>query len=160
MDVSAMFPGNYLKEADLKAREILVTMKDIKHEEVGPRKDPKYVLYFNESDRGLVLNKTNATNISNIYGVETAGWMGKQIILFPATTDFQGQVTPCIRVKGPTMGSKLVGTGTISDASKVSGNNGSEPAAVSTPPAPSGETPPPPTGDAFARADLDDEIPF
>ena len=154
MEVNAMFPGNYLKEPDLKAREVLVTMREIKHEEVGQRKDPKYVLYFAESDRGLVLNKTNATNISNIYGVETAGWMGKQVILFPSTTPFQGEVVACIRVKGPTMGSKLVGG--VADAS---GTAVLESEAQIPPGTHLGETPPAPTHDAFA-ADLGDEIPF
>ena len=118
------------EEPDLKSREITVTMTHIKQEEVGKEKDLKYVLYFKEADRGLVLNKTVSAVIAGYFGIETAGWMGKQIILFPTTTEAFGEIKPCIRVKSVAMASQLVGSGTIDAAP---GNGGLEPAAPSTP---------------------------
>jgi hypothetical protein len=53
------------------------------------------------SQKQLVLNKTHARTIAAAYGVDTSGWSGRPIILYRSTTEFQGEVVACIRVKVP-----------------------------------------------------------
>jgi hypothetical protein len=53
------------------------------------------------SQKPLVLNKTSAKTIAAAYGADTSGWIGKPIILYGSTTEFQGEVVACIRVKEP-----------------------------------------------------------
>lgn len=97
--INDAFPSNYLKAADLKGRNVTVTMDRVEFEVLGDNK--KLILYFEGKDRGLVLNKTNANNIANAYGDDTDDWIGKQIVLFEAMVDFQGRTVPAIRVRMP-----------------------------------------------------------
>lgn len=98
MRVSEAFPSNYVKAADLRGNNARVVIDRVKIEEIGD--DRKPVLYFQGKEKGLVLNKTNANNISVLYGDDMEEWQGKEIILFPAMVDFQGRTVEAIRVRG------------------------------------------------------------
>ncbi|HEC61932.1 MAG TPA: hypothetical protein ENI27_06715 [bacterium] len=98
-DIMNAFPSDYLKEADLMGSPKTFTMVSVSVEKVGD--DTKPVVHFQEDARGLVLNKTNANTISDVYGRETDDWTGKKIELYPHTTEFQGHMVPCIRVRKP-----------------------------------------------------------
>lgn len=97
--INEAFPSNYLKAADLKGRNALVTMDRAEFEKIGD--DDKLVLYFKGKDKGMVLNKTNASNIAMAYGDETEDWRDQQIVLFEAMVDFQGKTVAAIRVRMP-----------------------------------------------------------
>jgi hypothetical protein len=47
----------------------------------------------------LLLNKTNAKTIAQMYGNNPAQWVGKLITLFPSTTSVGGEEKDCIRVR-------------------------------------------------------------
>ena len=79
MNILDTFPSAYLKASDLKGKRVTLTMRDVSIEVMG--EDRKPVLYFHGTDRGLALNKTNASIIVEMYGPETDEWMGKQIII-------------------------------------------------------------------------------
>lgn len=97
MRIGEAFPSNYIRAADLQGRDVLVTMADVKMEDIGS--DHKPVLYFKGKEKGLVLNKTNGAMISELYGDDTDAWFGKPIGLYPTKTDFQGKRVDAIRVK-------------------------------------------------------------
>ena len=97
MNINEAFPSNYLKAADLQGREATVRIDRVEFEKVG--EDTKPVLYFQGKDRGIVLNKTNATNISAAYTQETNNWIGKSVTLFTAWVDFNGKSTEAIRIR-------------------------------------------------------------
>jgi hypothetical protein len=97
MDITQAFPSDFLKAADLQGREVTVTMAGVQMEKLGDEEKP--VLFFEGKDRGLVLNKTNANTIIDMFGPETKDWAGKRVIIFPTQTDFQGRQVACIRVK-------------------------------------------------------------
>jgi arabinogalactan endo-1,4-beta-galactosidase len=98
--INDAFPSNYLKAADLKGRNALVTMDRTEFEKIGD--DRKLILYFEGKDKGMVLNKTNANNIALAYGDDTDEWNGKEIVLFEAMVDYQGKTVAAIRVRAPT----------------------------------------------------------
>lgn len=50
-------------------------------------------------DLPLLLNKTNAKTIAQLYGKRPADWVGKWIALYPTTTEVGGETRDCIRVK-------------------------------------------------------------
>lgn len=99
MRISTAFPSNYLRAADLQGRTIRVTIDKVNMEDIGG--DTKPVLYFEGKEKGMVLNKTNANNISFAYGDDTDDWTGGEIDLFSAMVDFQGKSVEAIRVKVP-----------------------------------------------------------
>lgn len=97
MNINETFPSNFLKAADLQGAQPTVTISHVKIEDIG--EDRKPVLYFVGKDKGIVLNKTNATNISDAYGPETDDWTGKKVTLFTAWVDFQGRSVEAIRIR-------------------------------------------------------------
>ncbi len=90
------FPSQYLKVTDLQGRRVTVTMRMVSMEDVGDGQKP--VLYFANKEKGLVLNKTNATEIADRYGPNPSAWTGHVIELYPARVDFQGRKVEAIRV--------------------------------------------------------------
>jgi arabinogalactan endo-1,4-beta-galactosidase len=99
MNINDQFPSKFLKAADLNGGEVMVTIKDCIVETIGEDKRP--VLYFAGKDKGVVLNKTNATNISEAYTPDTDEWIGKKVILYCAFVDFQGRSVESIRIRKP-----------------------------------------------------------
>lgn len=99
MRISSAFPSQYLKASDLNGRRVQVRMGHVQVEDIGG--DSRPVLYFQGAQKGMVLNKTNANTISIAYGDDTDHWSGQVIELFEAMVDFQGKVTPAIRVFVP-----------------------------------------------------------
>lgn len=102
-NIQDAFPSKYLKASDLNGREPIVTIKGVKYEAVGRDKEMKAVVYFKGKDKGIVLNKTNATKITKIVGSsETDDWRGHQIKLYSTETEFGGETVECIRIKPAT----------------------------------------------------------
>jgi hypothetical protein len=101
MNINEVFPSKFLKAADLGGATPTVTIDQVKMEDIGD--DRRAVVYFVGKDKGVVLNKTNATNISEAYGPDTDGWTGKKVTLFTAWVDFQGKSMEAIRIRRPDM---------------------------------------------------------
>ena len=100
MKISEAFAGNYLKAADLPQPRLL-TMQTVTQETLGDQKELKLVVRFHGEQRGLVLNKVNALEISAWYGDDSDRWTGQPVELFATTTFFSGRQVPCIRVRRP-----------------------------------------------------------
>ncbi len=101
--LSEIFPSKYLSAADLNEQDLIVTIQGVepvrlKGRDGGPD-ETKLVAHFHGQEKGLLLNKTNAQTIANLYGDETDDWIGERITLFPTTVQFQGQMTEAIRVR-------------------------------------------------------------
>jgi len=99
MDINKMIESKYLKAIDLddEMTTMVIDRLDIAEFEQGA----KPVLFFEREGRGLVLNKTNTRAIGTAYGYETDAWIGKRVILFRTTVNFQGSRIDAIRVKIP-----------------------------------------------------------
>lgn len=150
MRISAAFPSDYLKAADLAGRNIRVTMSHVEMKDIGD--DHKPVLYFVGKEKGIVLNKTNSNNIGAAYGDETDAWKGKDIVLYPAMVDFQGRSVEAIRVRPPNAAERATN---VTGGNITTGNgNGRQKAAQTEH---HSEINPPPHGNADR---IDDDIPF
>ena len=80
MKISAAFPSKYLKCADLSGKPWDMKIRTIALEDLGQGndKEEKPVVYFVNAQKGLVLNKTNATTIAKVYGDDTGGHNGNR----------------------------------------------------------------------------------
>jgi len=85
-----------MKADDLNGRTAKHTIVGCTAEVVG--EDKRLVLAFSDNDRPLVLNKTNANSLAELYGPETGAWEGNAIKLVPSTTSYQGKMVKCIRI--------------------------------------------------------------
>ena|SRR5215813_6190089 len=98
MHINKMITSAYLRAADIETDSLTLTIDDLRQEEVGQQKDLKYVLYFSEVTKGLVLNATNINTIGKLHGNETDDWIGKPITLFVTTVNMNGESKEAIRV--------------------------------------------------------------
>ncbi len=104
MKFDDMFPGKFLKAADLNGNPVKATIERVELQDVagqGKEHDYKPVLFFQGKQKGLVLNKTNAQAIVGAYGEDTEAWRGKELEIYPDKTPFQGKIVDCIRVRIP-----------------------------------------------------------
>jgi len=100
MNINNLFPSKYLKSGDLE-EDLTLTIKSIIQENIGQgeKQEVKPILYFSETEKGMVLNKTNANTISSLYGPETDAWPGKRITVFATEVDFAGKQTLALRIR-------------------------------------------------------------
>ncbi len=94
-----MFP--YLEGEEIKGNLLTLTILDMRTEELKSHKgakEKKEVLYFKETKKGFVLNKTNAKRIAQMYGGTTGQWEGKQITLTTEEVQAFGEVHNALRV--------------------------------------------------------------
>ena len=99
INMNDAFPSKWMKSDDIQGK-MRVTIKTVTMEHIGDD-DTKPVVWFNEYAKGMVLNKTNAGNISALYGPDTDGWIGKPMDLATAWVDFQGRSTKALRLYAP-----------------------------------------------------------
>ena len=143
VNINEAFPSNYIKSADLRGEMVKVIIDEVKTEEIGS--DRKLVMYFKGKEKGMVLNKTNARTIGDVYGDDTDEWLGKEIELFAMKVDFQGRMVDGLRVRVSTRSHRK-------NSASVAPN--ARDRAMAT--ADAG----PPPRDEPPIDDLDDEIPF
>lgn len=102
MNIESAFPSAYLKAADLDGQDLDVTISGLEIEPMGKgnQKEDKPVVYFEEIEKGLVLNKTNKNTIVNLaQTTETDDWIGTRITLYPTVVEMAGQSTEGIRIR-------------------------------------------------------------
>jgi len=97
------FPQKWLKAEDFPKPRLLV-ISVVRDEEIGST-DKKVVpvVYFENEEKGLVLNITNGNSIQEIAGgsANPDDWPGAVIVGFATETDYQGKRVPCIRIRKP-----------------------------------------------------------
>lgn len=130
--------SNLLK--DLQGRKIHVVIASVGEEEIGG--ETKIVLYFRGKQKGLVLNKTNASYLAAAISDETDDWPGHEVVLYAAKVNYQGKMVDGIRIEMPPNG-----------AAKPAGNA----YAAASQPAQSVQ---PPVQPQTTEETLDDETPF
>ena len=97
-----LFEHDYVGAWDLEGDEKTVVIERISIEElksVDGQTKRKPVVSFKGAKRKLILNKTNATVIADLYGPDADKWIGKAVTLIPTTTSAFGKVVECVRVK-------------------------------------------------------------
>ncbi len=137
MNIDTAFPSKYLKASDLAGKTVRLKITRIEIEKLG--EDLRPVLSFEKTERGLVLNKTNANRLSMGFKTrETDDWIGQVIEAYPDMVDYQGRLVEAIRVRVPARGAP---------APQQNAPVNPQPAA-------------PPAAETDYGAELDDSIPF
>lgn len=102
MHVDLMFPSRYLKAADFQEGPVALTIEEVFRDQVRTTNGSvteKYVVRFAETEKELILNKTNAKAIAKVLGEPKAvNWAGSTIALKPTTCEAFGEIVDCIRV--------------------------------------------------------------
>jgi hypothetical protein len=104
MKMNDMFPSKYLTSQDIldmdeepTFRIKKVVFETLKNQE--GQEEEKPILYFVEAEKGIVLNRTNASTIVQMFGDDTDAWKGKPITLGTDMVTAFGATKPAIRVR-------------------------------------------------------------
>jgi hypothetical protein len=97
-NINALFPTKYIKAADLNGQDAPLQIAGLTMEEVDEG-EQKPVVRFVNHPQGLVLNKTNALVIAEMYGDDYDRWSGRTITLYATKCDMAGKRVDCIRVR-------------------------------------------------------------
>jgi len=104
MKVTQCFEGNYIDALAVTGSDAKLTIESVTapntEKSANGQLIDKPIVRFKETDKGFILNKTNARTIGLAHGNEMDNWPGKQITLFATTTDSFGEKNvPCVRVR-------------------------------------------------------------
>lgn len=98
--INDLFPSPYIAAADVENKPV-VTIKQFTKKTMKNRDgedEVKPVIYFNELEKGMVLNKTNADIIASLYGGVLEEWIGERIQLHAVMVEAFGKRALAIRV--------------------------------------------------------------
>ena len=95
--------SKYFRAGDF-TKEIVGTIESVERTEFkndDGATAAKPVLHFQDLPQALVLNKTNFTALSLMFGEDTNDWIGAKVALYPSRVDFKGKTMPTIKVRRP-----------------------------------------------------------
>lgn len=98
-----MFVGDYIAAVEFDGKTPTMKIKSVdlvKLEDDDGRQKDKGVIFFEQTDRGWVLCKTNAICLAAMFGDDTNGWIGKRVTLHAVDVQVGRERMPGIRVKG------------------------------------------------------------
>lgn len=92
------FIGSYLAKEDLPEPTML-TIKEVLPEDVEGASRKKLALYFQETEKGLLLNTTNIKQLVDWFGASYSDWVGQEITLYvDPSVEFAGKKIGGIRI--------------------------------------------------------------
>lgn len=97
-----MFPSEYLSAVEFRGKEYTLTIKSVSKEDLqmkGGKKEKKPVVFFMETPKKLVLNKTNADSIASMYGTDALQWKGRRVTFYPTKVQCGRDVVDAIRTR-------------------------------------------------------------
>ena len=98
MKISEIYPRRFARGSDLKG-PATVTIKEITQEELHPAGRPvkKFVLWFTETPRGVILTRPLGLQLAGILGDDTSTWKDQEITLYPEPMNVSGR--PCVAIR-------------------------------------------------------------
>jgi hypothetical protein len=106
MKVNQMFPRKYATGEDLQGRAVSLSIQTVRAEKMRPGpgqpETEKWVLYFTNAQKGVILSRTLAKQIAEITGEDdTDNWEGRQVVLYPVAMQVAGRQVTAIRARAP-----------------------------------------------------------
>lgn len=105
MRTSDMIKSKFWRARDVEgAPPVVLTISDVTEELLGRglHKDVKCFLWFQESPKGLQLNKTRVTILETAFGPDSEMWVGKRVKLsFDPTVEFGGRAVGGVKLTTP-----------------------------------------------------------
>jgi hypothetical protein len=99
VDYDQLYPGRFIKAGELLGKKVTLTITDVDMEDLmGEDGKPKAkaTVAFKETEKQLVMCKTNGLCLKGMFGKKLSDWIGKRVTLFPDTWNNE----PATRVWG------------------------------------------------------------
>jgi hypothetical protein len=106
--VSDMIVSKFLKKEDFQDEDRVMTIRGVKLEDMpGDTSEQKWVLYFREEAKGMVMNITTIRVLEQAYGDDTDTWTGNKVMVYvDPNVSFGGKVVGGLRVRTPKKGAQ------------------------------------------------------
>lgn len=104
-----LHPSEYVAAVEFQGKDVTLTIAAVQLEQLqiqGGRKESKPTISFKETKKKLVVNKTNASVIAELYGTKAEEWIGKKITMYPTRTTCGRDTVDCIRIRERRPGEK------------------------------------------------------
>jgi hypothetical protein len=106
MRLNDMFPRRYATGADFNNKPVTLTISRVAIEQMRPQVGApavdKYVVFFENAEKGVILSKTLAYQIAEVIGSEeTNDWVGHRVTLYPLPMRVAGKQRIAIRARKP-----------------------------------------------------------
>lgn len=101
--VKDMIQSKFLRKEDFDEDQVC-TIKDCKLENVGKEEDQeqRWVLYFREREKGMVLNITTIRVLEQAYGGDSDHWTGNKVMVYvDPNVSFGGKIVGGLRLRTP-----------------------------------------------------------
>lgn len=90
MKISDLYPSKFIKADDIGNQRLQLQIMSLTVEEIADN-ERKPVLRFLRHEKGMILNKTNATALAGAFGDDSVMWQGRDVELMAMPTLFQGK---------------------------------------------------------------------
>ncbi|MCK9358141.1 MAG: hypothetical protein M0R22_13520 [Dehalococcoidia bacterium] len=103
LDVSVLYPSEYVKAADLGDKPTTVKIIKIERDKVpmsGGVTEMCTIVHFEKTRKKLIAGKTNGYALAVLFGSDLACAIGKRVTLTADVDTFGRERVPCIRVLG------------------------------------------------------------
>lgn len=99
-----LYPGTYLKAGEFNGKPVTLTIKGVTREMLSNgagSEEGAVIVSFDETEKKLVLVKTNGVCCRAMWGDDSGAWVGHKLTLHPVKdTSGLSESGLCIRVKG------------------------------------------------------------
>jgi len=99
-DINEAFPSKFLKAQDVGKRRVKLVVAGATYETMTDGNE-KPCLSFQNTDKLLVLNKTNSLVLSEAYGHYPKKWIGREVVLYTAKVQFKERMVDALRLELP-----------------------------------------------------------
>jgi hypothetical protein len=98
MNIHDAYPSSYMNGKNTESGTSLV-IREVKEETVGKDNVTRPVLHWSDTEQlPLVLNKTNAMTLADMFGKETDTWRGCQVQVNVEKVAYMGEVHDAVRL--------------------------------------------------------------
>jgi hypothetical protein len=99
-----MYPRRYATGEDLQGKAVTLTVSRVVAEKMHPQPNTpaveRWVLYFKETQKGVILGRTLAYQIAEAMGADdTDQWIGRRVTLYPQPMTVAGKSVTAIRAR-------------------------------------------------------------
>ena len=106
MKIDDIFPRKYATGEDLNGKPVTLVIARVVAEQMRPapgaQPQEKYVVYFEQAQKGVILSRTLASQIVESTGQDdTDRWVGKRVTLYPLPMRVAGRDVVAIRASKP-----------------------------------------------------------
>lgn len=103
LDYRQYFDSTYVRAWELpEGRDVTKTIERVERVQIGKddaSKASKIAIYFVDTKKPLVVNKTMGKTISRLYGNRVSAWVGKPITLYSTQVNAFGETHDVIRIR-------------------------------------------------------------